>query len=128
MNIYLMKKPKKINTFSVTLFLIIVIGGYLGWFFLPAWLPIFKLKGIMRGTCYDMYRIFDNEKLEKALVKNAKRVGLKVTNENFQLLREPYTDQELLDLKVTAQMRMTMTRRGKNCRIRFRYTDNTRTS
>jgi hypothetical protein len=120
--IYEIKKPKKINSFSVTLFLIVVVGGYLLYWYIPAWWPIFQIKGIMSGTCNDAYRQMDNDKLLDKMLKETKRTGLKLTKQNFELERERYTPAELVGLDEKKQD--LMQRRGKTCRLTFRYKNN----
>src|SRR5438067_2513029 len=117
--IYEMKKPKKINSFSITIFLLVVTLGYFGYFIIPVWWPIFQETGIMKGVCNDMYREYSNDKLMKKLLKETARTGLKVTKENFLLQRVPYAADELFNLdKAVVELR---TQRGKECRLSFSY-------
>jgi hypothetical protein len=116
--IYEIKKPKKINSFSVTIFLIVTIGGYLGYWYIPIWWPIFQVSGIMSGICNDAYREMNNEKLVDKLMKETKRTGLALTKENFTFERIPYLPQEMPN---DAASRDTLGRRGKACRLTFNY-------
>lgn len=115
MGIYEIKKPRKINSFSVTLFLIVTIGGYLLYWYIPIWWPIFQMQGIMNGICNDAYREIDNEKLMAKLLKESQRTHLRVTKENFKLERVPYMPNELPNLTEYAAAR------GKFCKLSFSY-------
>lgn len=118
MGIYEIKKPKKINSFSVTLFLIVVVAGYLGYWYIPLWWPIFQVKGIMSGICNDAYREMDNEKLLDKVVRETKRTGLRLTKDNFKIERVQYKPEEL---PPQGGVREVMLTRGKQCRLTFTY-------
>lgn len=123
MGVYEIKKPKRINVFSVSLFLIAIafVGG-LSWF-LPIWWPVFQLTGIMQGVCNDMYRERSNEVLMKKLLKDSARTGLQLVPENFILERIPYTQQELNALNMGDTSAVAI--RGKECRLTLRYLTDT---
>lgn len=121
MNIYAMKKPKRINSVSITVTLIVLVVGYLLWFLVPVYWPSFQMGGIMRGICNDAYRELDNKKLLDKLVESSRRTGLKITKENFRLTRVPYTPQELVALKQKSDGYWA--RRGKECVLEFYYED-----
>ncbi|MCK6549234.1 hypothetical protein L6R52_25550 [Myxococcota bacterium] len=118
--IYEMKKPKAINSFSVSLFLIVAALGYLGYFYIPVWWPVFQLSGIMRGICNDAYRTHDDQALVDKLLKESKRTGLRLTAENFVFTRVPYGPEELSGLEDHA--RALKERRGKRCELQLIYT------
>jgi hypothetical protein len=118
MGIYEIKKPKKINSFSVTLFLIVVTVGYLGYWYLPIWWPVFQITGIMKGICNDAYRNPNNDELLDKLVKETKRTGLNLTKENFSIYRSPYPEGELPKEPGT---RENFIKRGKTCELTFSY-------
>ncbi len=115
MGIYEIKKPKKINSFSVTLFLIVTISGYFLYWYIPVWWPIFQIQGIMNGICNDAYREVDDEKLMAKLLKEAQRTRLRVSKDNFKLERVPYEQGELAN--TTAHV----SARGKACKLSFAY-------
>lgn len=121
MNIYLMKKPKRINSVSVTLFLLMVAGAYLGWTFVPVYWPVFQMTGIMRGVCNTAYRERNDDKLLDILVKEGRRTRLRLSKENFAVERVPYTEEELL--AAPEGPRKVMADRGKTCVISFHYED-----
>ena len=121
MNIYLMKKPKRINSVSVSVTLIAIAIGYLLWFVIPTYWPSFQMGGIMRGICHDAYRELDNEKLVTKLVQDGMRTGLKITKENFRFSRIPYTMEELTERKLPHDSYQA--KRGKTCLIEFYYED-----
>ncbi len=121
MNIYAMKKPKRINSVSITVTLVILVVGYLGWFIIPTWWPSFQMGGIMRGACNDAYRMTNDEKLMTKLVKDSRRTGLKITKENFRFTRIKYTAEELNELNYPSGS--TPDVRGKRCVIEFYYED-----
>jgi hypothetical protein len=122
LGIYEMKKPKKINSFSVTLALIVAALVYLGYFFLPVWWPIFQETGIMQGICNDAYREYSDEKLMEKLLKESKRTRLPLTKENFVLERVKYDDVELS--KFPEASRDFVQGRGKECRLTMTFTSN----
>ncbi|MCB9654219.1 MAG: hypothetical protein H6729_08845 [Deltaproteobacteria bacterium] len=117
MNIYLQKKPRRINSFSVTLALIVLVAGYAGYFYLPLWWPVFQLTGIMRGICNEAYRNVNDEDLMKKLMAESKRVRLPgLTAENFEFTRVPYEQEELASAK---GLRPEL--RGKRCELYLSY-------
>lgn len=122
MSIYLQKKPKRINSVSVTLTLIVIGGGYLLWFWIPAYWPIFQLTGIMRGACNDAYHETNNEKVIEQLVVEARRTRLKISKDNFRMDRARYTDDELRKLP-GGNRNDRWARRGKTCIIEMHYED-----
>jgi hypothetical protein len=123
MNIYMMKKPKRINSVSVTLFLMAAAAGYLGWANLPIWWPAFQMTGIMRGICNDAYHESDPEKLMRRLVSEARRTGFKISADNFKIKRVPFTPDEMMKAE-TEHLRSIMAYRGKACIVTFHYEDN----
>lgn len=124
MNIYMMKKPKKINSVSVTLALIGLVLAYAGWFLVPAFWPIFQLTGVMRSTCNTAYRELNDEKVMAELLKQAKRTGLKLTKDNFRFTREPYTVEELEAARQKhSGSEELLQKRGKACVLEMRYVD-----
>ena len=125
MNIFLQKKPKRINVVSVTLTTILVVGGYFLWFWVPAFWPIFQLSGIMRGACNDAYRQTDDAKVVQKLLADAKRTRLKLSEDNFRFYRVPYTDEELEKLP-GGRASDVWARKGKICVIEMHYEDDYR--
>lgn len=124
MNIYAMKKPKRINSVSITFFILAVVVGYAGWALIPIYWPVFQLSGIMRGICYDAYRNHDNEKLMDKLLKEGRRTGLKLSEDNFRLTRLPYSEEELVALTGgVMEKRGLYLKRGKTCRLEMHYED-----
>lgn len=120
MNVYLQKNPKRVNAVSVTLTLVALGGGYLLWFWLPAYWPVFQLTGIMRGACNDAYRIVDNDEIIKKLLVNARRTGLRLSKENFRMTRTRYSDEELR--KLPGGMKTDVwAKKGKTCVIEMHY-------
>lgn len=124
MNIYLMKKPKRVNSVSVSVALLVLVLGYAGWFFLPAYWPVFQLNGIMHGICNDAYRIQDETVLMQRLLKEARRTGLKLSEKNFRFIRVQWTDEELRErLQEDKNAWALYQRRGKECVLQMRYVD-----
>lgn len=124
MSIYAMKKPKRINAVSVSFFFLALIVGYIGWAAVEIYWPVFQLSGIMRGACNDAYKIHDDEKVMAKLLKDARRTGLPLSNDNFRFTRVPHSDEELITKsKGNAAIRRNMIRRGKTCVIEMRYED-----
>ncbi len=121
MNIYAMKKPKRINAVSVTVTIIVLIIAYLLWFAIPVWWPSFQMGGIMQTGCNEAYRILDDEELVKKLVQNAKRTGLRITADNFRFTRVKFTPDELTARKQKSDGYQAQ--RGKLCVIEFYYED-----
>lgn len=121
MNIYLMKKPKRINSVSVTVTLVVLAIGYLLWFVIPTYWPSFQMGGIMKGACHDAYRIINNEKLMKKLLEDSRRTGLRITRENFKLTRVPYTAEDRANKNIPSGSYPD--KRGKACQLEFYYED-----
>lgn len=115
MNIYAMKKPKKLNAVSVTIGILVIVFGYLTWFLLPVYWPFFQMSGIMRTACIRAFHDKDDKKLLKKMVDEAGRTGLKVTADNFRFTRILYDDAELVGNPIKEMLR----RRGKSCRVEF---------
>jgi hypothetical protein len=123
-NIYAMKKPKRLNAVSVTLAGIVLVLAYVIWFLVPAFWPIFQLTGIMRGACNDAYRVLDDEKVMEKMLRDAKRTKLRLSLDNFRLTRIPYTEEEMAALtKDNPTARDLLQKRGKECVIELRYQD-----
>lgn len=122
MSIYAMKKPKRINSVSVTVAIVLLIGGYFAYAFVPKYWPFFQMKGVLRGFCNKAYRDYqDDKKLVDELVKDTRRIKLSLSADNFEFEREPF-DQE--DFTGVSQARMEqMQQRGKTCVVRFYYED-----
>ena len=124
MNIYMMKKPKRINSVSVTMAIGILVIVYLVYWWGPILWPLFRMTGIMKAACNDAYRITDNEAVMKKLVADAQRTGLRITKDNFRFRRLPYTAADLKALNPNGDADMSYTeKRGKHCEIDFRYSD-----
>ncbi|MEM7676978.1 MAG: hypothetical protein AAF449_13320 [Myxococcota bacterium] len=118
MNIYAPKKPKKINSVSVTMFFGTIILGYLLYWWVPILWPIFQMTGIMRTACNEAYRQIDDTKVMNKLLSEAQRTGLPVSEDNFRFRRIPYEPQELEQF---VNKTGYIERRGKTCEIDFRY-------
>ena len=124
MNIYAMKKPKRINSVSVTFFILALVVGYVGYFFVPIYWPVFQLSGIMRGVCYDAYRYTNDEQLMTKLLQDGRRTGLKLSKDNFRLTRIGYEAEELRTLsKGNSRLKDILAERGKACRLEMHYED-----
>jgi hypothetical protein len=118
-----MKKPKRLNSVSITLGIIAIFVGYFCWFLVPAFWPVFQLTGIMRGACNNAYRELNDEKVMDTLLKDSRRTKLRLSKDNFRFTREPYTDEEL-NAMATDYARGLSTKRGKECVIEMYYQDN----
>lgn len=130
MNIYAPKKPKRINSVSVTIALVLLVVGYLGWAFGPILWSVFQLEGIARAACNDAYRQLDDDAVIERLVRDSARTGLRLTKENFRLTRLPYDPAELEEQTATikdsrrrADQVMFLKQRGKTCVIEYYYRD-----
>lgn len=122
MNIYSMKKPKRINSVSITILVIGLVVGYLGWAIIPVYWPIFQLSGIMNGTCNDAYREQDDDKLMTKLVKDTQRTGLPLTKDNFRFTRIKYSEEEIQAVGPNKHgVQQMMRKRGKECLLEMRY-------
>ncbi|NJK88967.1 MAG: DUF615 domain-containing protein [Myxococcales bacterium] len=128
MNIYAPKKPKALNSVSVTLMLIALAFGYFCWAFIPIYWPIFQLKGIVRGACNDAYREMDDTLVVQKLVTASGRTGLRLTKDNFRMERVPYSPPEIeeavghiKDFETRARQMKYLRERGKLCIIEYYY-------
>ncbi len=121
MSIYEIKKPKRINSVSVTFFFLAVGFGYAGWALVPMFWPVFQLTGIMRGACNDAFRVYDDEAVVAKLIKDASRTGLRLSKDNFRMSRVPYTQQE--QAGKTEGLKTLRIKRGKECVIEMHYED-----
>ena len=119
MSIYAPKKPKRINTVSVTTTLVLAALIYAGWWYLPHWFKVWQMSSAMITIGRKAYREYDDEKLFTELRTHAARIGLRVTRDNFAIWREPFTAEELSGL--TAEARDLYTKRGKKIYISFAY-------
>jgi hypothetical protein len=118
--IYEIKQPKKINSVSVSVYLSLAAVLYVGAWWIPVWWPVFTLHGVMRGICNDAYNDWDDDRLMKKLLREARlRSELSGLNEDqFKMWRDKYTDQELSSLRVTSNAAITnFQKRGKTCHI-----------
>jgi hypothetical protein len=120
--IYEIKKPKKINAFSVSIFLVAATVVYLLYVFIPAWWPVFQETGIMKGVCNDAYRQYADEILIQKLLKESVRTKLGLTKDNFVLERVQYTEEEMSTMGLTEDQKILYRKRGKECRLTLNYT------
>lgn len=130
MNIYAPKKPKRINSVSVTIALFLLVFGYLGWAFGPILWSVFQLEGMARAACNHAYRELDDEAVIAGLVRDSARTGLRLTAENFRMTRVPYEEAELREETASigsdqqrAQRARFLRERGKTCVIEYYYRD-----
>lgn len=124
MNIYSMKKPKRINAVSVIFVFLAAVIGYLGYVFVPIYWPIFQLSGIMRAACYEAYRQTADEPVMASLLDNGRRTKLKLSKDNFRFTRLPYSEEELkVQSKGKPRLREILMERGARCRIEMHYED-----
>lgn len=115
-----MKKPKRVNSVSVGLALIAVVLGYAGYAFLPVMWPLWRITGIMRSTCSQGYsNTLDDRALLERMVRETRRTGLRLTLDNFRFERIPYDEETLL--RMSERKRALAMKRGRGCRLRFRY-------
>lgn len=122
MSIYAIKKPKRINSVSVGLTIILAGILYLGYAMLPVMWPLWQVGGMMRSTCAQSFSsVGDDAELLKKLVRETRRTRLRISVDNFQFEREPYSDAELENLPAARRDQLQL--RGKTCVIRFRYDD-----
>lgn len=117
MSQYAPKKPSVVNSFSVTLTLILLVGGYFGWWYLPHWFKAWRMSGVLVSVGNDAYRQYDDNKLMAILVKEGKRLGLNVSEDNFAIQRVPYTADEL-----SGVVSSIPAKRGKMITIAFAQT------
>lgn len=124
------KKPSAFNVVNVILVLVLGTVGYLGWFYVPHWWPVWQLTGIMRGVGNDAYREYNNDKLLEKLLKESKRTGLKLTAQNFTIERRAYTPEEMAEALKGTNMsdaaRLLFEQRGKAITLYFEYNVNAR--
>lgn len=130
MNIYAPKKPKRINSVSVTVALFVLVLGYLGWAFGPILWSVFQLEGIARAACNEAYRQLDNDEVIAKLVRDSSRTGLRLTAQNFRMTRLPYDEEELReqtavikDSQSRAKQVAYLQQRGKTCVIEYYHRD-----
>lgn len=120
------KKPSAFNVVNALIVLVVGTLGYLGWFYVPHWWPVWQLTGIMRGVANEAYREYNNDKLLDKLLKESKRTGLKLTAENFTIERRAYTPEEMVEALKGGQMseaaRLLFEQRGKAITIYFENT------
>ena len=122
MSIYEPKKPRRINAVSITVFLVISSLAYVLYWWIPLWWPIVQLNQIMQGSCYDMYREFDNEAVMTKLITDSRRTGIRLTADNFIVQRFPYPPEEVQKMGGdTSSNSSDFLKRGKRCEIRMRY-------
>lgn len=119
MSVYLHKRPRRLNSVSLTFIAVFAVLGYFAWCFVPIYWPIFQLTGIMRSTCNEAYRNSDNKALMEKLLRDARRTGLRLSKDNFLLTREMYTPEELVD--ENPRWRDVLSRRGKSCELKMIY-------
>ena len=114
------KQPSRINFVSVTLTLAILGASYWGWFYVPHWLPVMRLKQPMNAACNQAYREFDNRKIMNWLAAEAAKLNPHYQPGHFKLERVPYKTTEMgregVDKNNTI-LRM----RGKECIITFHF-------
>lgn len=121
MNIYDMKKPKRINSVSVLMALGLAFLGYLLYWWVPIMWPVFQMTGIMKSACSEAYRTVDDNTVVDKLVKDAQRTGLRIDKTNFRFRRVPYTGAEIKARDLVGKDFIVA--RGKHCEIDFRYQD-----
>jgi hypothetical protein len=115
------RRPKLINSVSVTLGLTCLILGYAGWFFLPEFWPVFQVTGIMRDIANRSYRTVEDEDLMAMLLKETEHVKLPLSRDNFRLERIPWEMGELLELGPSTNSNDVWIRRGKGMVVQFHY-------
>lgn len=117
MNVYAMKKQRKINSVSVSMALILFLMGYLAYAIVPVWFPMFRMSGVMRGVCNEAYKNFDDEELTKKVLTGARIAGLRLTREEVRFVRVPY-DPEVLAMEAP-NWREVLSKRGARCQVVF---------
>jgi len=115
MSQYAPKKPSAFNSFNITLATIVFVFGYFGAWYLPHWFKVWRLDGALIGVGRDGYREFDDEKLMKKLLSEARRLELPAAPDNFAIERQPYPPEELQKFSDT----FYPTRRGKSIIIAY---------
>lgn len=122
------KKPSAFNVVNILIVLGLGTAGYVGWWYLPHWWPVWQLSGIMRGVGNEAYREYNNDKLLAKLLKESARTKLGLNEHNFSIERVAYTPEEIeqaLEGKTaTDHMRDLFAKRGKTVRIDFENTVN----
>ncbi len=121
MNIYLMKKPKRINSVSVSMFLGLLLFVYLLYWWIPILWPIFQMTGIMKNACGEAYRNVDDRVVMEKLLTDAQRTKLKISENNFRFRRIKYSRDELASMNIEEDT--FVANRGKHCEIAFHYED-----
>lgn len=121
MSLYAPKKPKRINSVSVSVTLILLLLGYIGWWYIPHWFRVWQMSGVMISVGRLGYREYDDQKLIQLLIQGAQRNGLRVTADNFSIWREPYGADEI-EADATPAKRDLYAKRGKNIWVSFAYT------
>lgn len=119
MNIYQMKKPKTINSVSVSMVVAGLVLAYLLYWWVPILWPIFRMTGIMKAACNEAYQDYDDQRIMKKLLRSSVRTGLPLTKDNFRFRRVPYTLEEMKARKIESDS--FLVKRGKICEIDFRY-------
>ena len=117
MNIYLMKKPKRINSVSVTLFFGTLLIVYVCYWWIPILWPLFQMTGIMKTACNEAYRNVDDKLVMKKMLVDAQRTKLKIDENNFRFRRIMFTPEELVAMKLSDDN--FVAQRGKRCENRL---------
>lgn len=117
----MMKKPKRINSVSVALALMALAFLYFLWAVVPTLWPLWQMSGIMRTACSVAYSEADDEVVMQRLVKDGRRTKLRISKDNFLLERVAFTEDEIL--AAPERLRGVMSKKGKECVLRFRYVD-----
>lgn len=115
MSQYAPKKPSAFNSFNITLAVIVLVLGYFGAWYLPHWFKVWRLDGVLISVGRDGYREFDDEKLMKKLISEARRLELPASSDNFAIERQPYPPEELAQYKDTTYP----SKRGKTIIIAY---------
>lgn len=119
MSIYAPKKPKRLNSLNVSIAIVTLVLGYLGWFYLPHWFKAWSMSGALVSVGRDAYRVYDDEVLRKKLLAEGRRIGLPVTPKSFLIKREPYSDAEISAMVRDKKDPWYMKNRGKSITIAF---------
>jgi len=117
--VYDAKKPSVFNGLNASILVVFLLLAYFGTWYLPHWYKVWALKGSMQGVATEAYREYDDEKLMKMLLKEARRHELRVTEKNFVIKRVPYTPDEINKVVNANGNTYFMTRRGKFVKIAF---------
>ncbi|MEM1022720.1 MAG: hypothetical protein AAGD10_03965 [Myxococcota bacterium] len=125
MGVYDPKKPKAINSVSVTGAVLLAVIGYLGWVFVPPYWQIFQLQGILKATCNEAYSEWNDEEVLKFLLGQVPRTRLPLSKENFRFTRIPYTleerQAEFGDRANEPNVVELTQKRGATCVMEYRY-------